>query len=69
MKNLCRLVLFITLLSSCVSTQKLFDKGEYDKAFYAAVNDLKKKPADVSALKILPEAYKEAASKYEQSVC
>ena len=68
MKNLCRLLLFITLVSSCVSTQKLFDKGEYDKAFYAAVNDLKKKPSDAGALKILPEAYREAAGKYEQDI-
>ena len=68
MKNLSRLLLLITMVSSCVSTQKLFDKGEYDKAFYAAINDLKKKPSDAAALKILPDAYKEAASKYEQDI-
>jgi hypothetical protein len=68
MKNILRLLLLVVLLSSCISTQKLFDKGEYDKAFYAAVGDLKKNPADAGAAKILPDAYKEAAAKYEQEI-
>jgi len=68
MKNIFRLLLLVVLLSSCISTQKLFDKGEYDKAFYAAVGDLKKNPSDAGATKILPDAYKEAAAKYEQEI-
>lgn len=67
MRNFLPLLLLV-LLFSCISTQKLFDKGEYDKAFYAAVNDLKKNPSDANASKILPYAYKEAAAKYEQDI-
>ena len=55
-------------LYSCQSTQKLFDKGEYDKAYYSAINDLKKNAADANALRILPDAYKEAVTKYEQDI-
>jgi hypothetical protein len=68
MKSILSILLFTALLSSCVSTQKLFDKGEYDKAFYAAVNDLKKNSSNADALRILPDAYKEAAGKYEQDI-
>ncbi|MEB0260694.1 MULTISPECIES: hypothetical protein [unclassified Mucilaginibacter] len=68
MKNFLLFFLLGLLLSSCVSTQKLFDKGEYDKAFYAAISDLKKNSSDANAKKILPDAYKEASSKYEQDI-
>lgn len=44
MKNLSKLSLLLLFLLSCVSTQKLYEKGEYDKAYYAAIGDLKKNP-------------------------
>ncbi|KIO77942.1 hypothetical protein TH53_06510 [Pedobacter lusitanus] len=68
MKNICKILSLLLLLSSCKSTQKLFDKGEYSKAYYAAVNDLKKDPSNAIALGILPVSYREAASKYEQDI-
>jgi hypothetical protein len=68
MKTLLKLTLLFFLFSSCQSTQKLFDKGEYAKAYYAAVNDLKKNPSDANAQRILPIAYQEAATKYEQDI-
>jgi hypothetical protein len=68
MKSLSKLSLIALLLFSCVSTQKLYDKGAYDKAFYAAISDLKKKPADAEALRILPDAYKEASARFEQDI-
>lgn len=68
MKSLSKLLLFILLLSACASPQKLYDKGEYSKAFYAAISDLKKNPSDANALKILPDAYREASAKYEQDI-
>jgi hypothetical protein len=68
MKSLSKLSLIVLFLFSCVSTKKLFEKGEYDKAFYAAIGDLKKKPTDAEALRILPNAYKEATAQYEQDI-
>ncbi|TCC96907.1 hypothetical protein [Pedobacter hiemivivus] len=68
MKSLSKLLLFTLLLSSCASPQKLYEKGEYSKAFYAAISDLKKNPSDANALRILPDAYKEASAKYEQDI-
>ncbi|NRF40742.1 hypothetical protein [Pedobacter foliorum] len=68
MKNLSKLSLLLLFLLSCVSTQKLYEKGEYDKAYYAAIGDLKKNPSNADALKILPDAYKEASAKFEQDI-
>lgn len=68
MGNICKIALLLILFSSCKSTQKLFDKGEYSKAYYAAVNDLKKDPSNTVALGILPVSYREAAAKYEQDI-
>lgn len=68
MKKLSKLCLLSMFLFACVSTQKLYEKGEYDKAFYAAISDLKKNPSNSDALKILPDAYKEASTRYEQDI-
>ncbi|MGY0038882.1 hypothetical protein [Pedobacter sp. NJ-S-72] len=68
MGNICKIAMMLILLSSCKSTQKLFDKGEYSKAYYAAVSDLKKDPSNSVALGILPVSYREATSKYEQDI-
>lgn len=68
MKTLLKFTLLLLVFSSCQSTQKLFDKGEYGKAYYAAINDLKKNPSDANAQRILPIAYQEAATKYEQDI-
>ncbi|AOM78788.1 hypothetical protein [Pedobacter steynii] len=68
MKTLLKLTYLLILLSSCQSSQKLFDKGEYGKAYFSAINDLRKNPSDANAIRILPIAYQEAASKYEQDI-
>jgi len=66
---------FITLLltalvccSACKSTKKLFDEGQYDKALYSALDDLRKKPENATAAAILPQAYNEAVTRYESSI-
>lgn len=66
---------FLTLLLSiavccaaCKSTQKLYDQGQYDRAVYSALDDLRKRPDNNTAASILPQAYNEAQSKYENSI-
>lgn len=66
---------FLTLLLSiavccaaCKSTQKLYEQGQYDRAVYSALDDLRKRPDNSTAASILPQAYNEAQSKYEQSI-
>src|SRR5882724_4809408 len=54
--------------AACKSTKKLFDEGHYDRALYSALDDLKKKPDNATAASILPQAYSEAVSKYENSI-
>jgi hypothetical protein len=58
----------ILAINACKSTKKLFDKGQYDKALYSALDDIKKKPGNTSAASILPQAYNEAAAKYENAI-
>lgn len=66
---------FITLLlvaafslAACKSTQKLYDQGQYDRAVYSALDDLRKKPENTTAAAILPQAYNEAQTKYENAI-
>jgi hypothetical protein len=58
----------LLLLAACKSTKKLFDQGQYDRAVYSALDDLKKKPDNATATAILPQAYNEAVSRYENSI-
>ncbi len=62
----CLLAAIITF-AACKSTQKLFEEGQYDKALYSALDDLRKKPDNATAASILPQAYNEAVNKYESS--
>ena len=55
--------MLLLFLLSCVSTQKLHEKGEYDKAYYAAIVDLKKNPSNADVLKILRAALQGSARK------
>jgi hypothetical protein len=66
---------FITLLlavgigmTACKSTKKLYDQGQYDRALYSALDDLRKKPDNATAAAILPQAYNEAATKYLNAI-
>jgi hypothetical protein len=70
MRNLTTLLLLaaFTIIAACKSTKKLFDEGDYDRAVYSALDDLKKKPDNATAATILPQAYNEAVNKYENSI-
>ncbi|HEY4150752.1 MAG TPA: hypothetical protein VGM41_17560 [Chitinophagaceae bacterium] len=69
MRNL-TLVLMAACITcaACKSTKKLFDEGQYDRALYSALDDLKKKPDNPTAASILPQAYNEAVDKYRNSI-
>jgi hypothetical protein len=54
--------------AACKSTKKLFEEGQYDKALYSALDDLRKKPDNAIAASILPQAYNEAVNKYENAI-
>src|SRR5947208_1254394 len=58
----------VLLLAACKSTTKLFEDGQYDKAVYSALDDLRKKPENTTAAAILPQAYKEAVTLYQGSI-
>jgi tetratricopeptide (TPR) repeat protein len=49
-----------TLLLSCKSGEKLYNKGHYDQAVMAFVKKLQRKPQDATATRLLPDAYKQA---------
>lgn len=51
---------FLFLLA-CKSTRKLYEQGDYEKAFYSAIDDLKKNPSNNKAQAILPDAYSAAS--------
>jgi ribosomal protein S24E len=53
---------------SCKSTQKLFEEGRYERAFYSAINDLKKNPSNTSALQLIQDAYRHARSQLLSTV-
>jgi len=50
----------VLMLSACVSGKKRFEKGEYDKATYQAINRLRGNPDNKNAKKYLPLAYQHA---------
>ncbi len=58
----------LLVLAACKSTKKLFDDGQYDKALYSALDDLRKKPDNATAAAILPQAYNEAANRYLNAI-
>ncbi len=58
----------LLLLTACKSTTKLFEEGQYDKAVYSALDDLRKKPENATAAAILPQAYNQAVTNYQGSI-
>lgn len=56
------------LFAACKSATKLYDEGHYDKALYSALDDLRKKPDNPTAIALLPKAYNEAVTKYENAI-
>lgn len=52
------LLFFIVLFFvSCTSSQKMLDRGQYDRAIDKAAEKLQKKPGDSNELEVLKEAY------------
>jgi hypothetical protein len=62
------ILLVLIAIVSCKSTKKLYEEGQYDKALYSALDDLRKKPENATAASILPQAYNEAVTKYQNSI-
>jgi len=56
------LLLFVSslLLNGCNSSEKLLEKGSYDRAIEKSVDNLRKKPSDRKELRVLKEAYSKA---------
>ncbi|MFT3824903.1 MAG: hypothetical protein QM731_13355 [Chitinophagaceae bacterium] len=61
-------LLLTILLVACRSAQKLYEKGLYDKAFFSALDYLKKNPTNADAIKILPNAYQQAVNQYKMAI-
>ncbi|SEW50190.1 tetratricopeptide repeat protein [Chitinophaga arvensicola] len=61
-------ILLYTLLLSCKSGEKLYNKGRYDEAVNAFVKKLQRKPQDATAARLLPEAYRQAQGMREDRV-
>ena len=69
MRFVYQLILCVSFFSiACKSTTKLFEQGQYDRAVYSAIDDLKKRPGNSTAAQILPNAYREAVTNYENSI-
>ncbi|HVI44950.1 MAG TPA: hypothetical protein VM802_08770 [Chitinophaga sp.] len=62
------LLLSALFLQSCMSGEKLYNKGRYDAAVTAFVKKLHRKPQDATALKLLPAAYEQAVKLHEERV-
>ncbi|MFV1883643.1 MAG: hypothetical protein ACMZ7B_04095 [Balneola sp.] len=59
-RNLCILILSTTLFVGCASSEKLLQRGQYDKAIEKSVKKLRKKPGNDKELYVLKEAYTKA---------
>jgi arsenate reductase-like glutaredoxin family protein len=57
MKQYSVLFIFILLFVSCTSSQKMLERGQYDRAIEKASEKLQKKPGDSEELAVLKEAY------------
>lgn len=72
MKHYCKTIIvfisaFVLLFSACKSLDELYEAGDYQKAFNAALKRLDKKPADAEALRVLEKSLDELiTTKLEQ---
>ncbi len=60
--------LFCSGFLSCKSTKKLFEDGQYERAYFSAIDDLKKNSSNTAALQILPDAYQQASRQLMSSI-
>ncbi|NIG56350.1 hypothetical protein [Chitinophaga sp. Cy-1792] len=58
-------VLALLFIFSCKSGEKLYNKGRYDEAVMAFVKKLQRRPHDATALRLLPDAYKQSFQHHE----
>jgi len=61
-------LLSITILFSCKSAGKLYDKGNYDEAVAVASKKLEKKPNDAELQGIIKAAYQNAVAVHEANI-
>jgi len=57
MKRFPVILLLVLFAVSCTSSQKLLERGQYDRAIDKAVEKLQKKPGDSEELEVLKEAF------------
>jgi len=57
MKKAAVLILFSLLIVSCTSSQKMLDRGQYDRAIERSAEKLQKKPGNSKELAVLKEAF------------
>ncbi|QNF34259.1 hypothetical protein HUW51_16590 [Adhaeribacter swui] len=58
----------LVLLSACSSGKQSFQKGDYDRAVYQAVNRLQKDPGNKKAVSTLQQAYKFAQEDHQTRI-
>jgi hypothetical protein len=61
-------ITLITLLVSCKTAKKMYEKGNYDEAVELAAKKLQKKPNDAATLDILQNAYRFAVEDHETRI-
>lgn len=62
------IIFLCTFFLCCKSGEKLYNKGRYDEAVTTFVKKLQRKPQDAAAMRLLPDAYKQAQLKREDQV-
>lgn len=65
LKNYCFLLLIGIFLASCMSSQKMLQRGQYDRAIEKSAGKLAKKPNNQKELEVLTEAF-ELANLFDQ---
>ncbi len=69
MRKIALVILLVsTCILSCKSTRKLYEEGQYDRALYSALDDVRKNPNNATSAQIIPNAYGEAVAKLETNI-
>src|SRR5437868_6365076 len=58
----------MVLINACSSGKQSFEKGDYDRAVYQAVNRLQKDPNNKKALTTLQQAYRYAREDHQSRI-
>jgi tetratricopeptide (TPR) repeat protein len=62
------LIIATTLLFSCKTAEKLYQRGQYDEAVEMAAKKLQKKPGDAGLIDIIQNAYRFAVNDHESRI-